>query len=215
MKRPTDVRRLDDVAFHTSAFGVAEEEADPVEHAVLGDSVAFVHDLTSGPLPEEYQSCDIIYSETPWPTTLKGFNERAGIDVQWADLKAAIWQMIEQRPCPVVLLAGPVVRRSLPATFDQAIDTSMFGGTPETGGSNCSALVYGAELPVEEDLPSHFELIRWLAGRFDRVGDPACGYGLAGRIFREQGKSFVLSDYNARCIGYIADRAEEWVPDGS
>ncbi len=57
--------------------------------------------------------------------------------------------------------------------------------------------------------------IRYLFDEFPNV--VACisgGYGRAGRIFYEAGKRFVMSDYNASCIGHIAKEWQMWVkPD--
>jgi 2-polyprenyl-3-methyl-5-hydroxy-6-metoxy-1,4-benzoquinol methylase len=57
------------------------------------------------------------------------------------------------------------------------------------------------------------EVIGHLARRYARVGDFCCGYGRTLRLFARHGKRFTGSDYNARCIGYIAEHAPEWAPD--
>ncbi len=49
-----------------------------------------------------------------------------------------------------------------------------------------------------------------LAERYNRVGDFTCGYGRVGRIFSGAGKTWVMSDYNPTCIGYIGMNASGW-----
>ncbi len=71
------------------------------------------------------------------------------------------------------------------------------------------AYVYNAGFTPEWDGTD--QLLDYLAARFDRVGDFCAGYGWVPRAFARAGKTFVASDVNPLCIGYIAAHAEEWI----
>lgn len=178
----------------------------PADRYALGDSVAFRYDLTDvlsnkyGELPEEYRGCDILYSELPWRNGMDAFNERAGMSVTYADFMAAVSRVVLTTPdIPVILVTGRHALSRLPEP-SQVLTTSL-------NADPAVALLYNTRTkPVN----TATELITRIADRFDRVGDFCCGYGRTLRIFHRVGGTFVGSDYNASCIGYIADHAEGW-----
>lgn len=80
---------------------------------------------------------------------------------------------------------------------------------PVASRQEAVAYVYNAGFTTSWDGTG--ELLGYLAARFDRVGDFCAGYGWAPRAFTRAGGSFVASDINPQCIGYIAEHAAEWL----
>lgn len=174
-------------------------EAEPVDRFELDGSVAFRHDLTDG-LPTEYADCDVLYSDLPWQAGMDEFNSRSGAQTTYADFLRAVSVVVATSFVPVVLVTGRHAIKRLP-TARQNIRLDL-NGTPAV------ALVYGDERFPTANTAT--ELLLNLADRFDRVGDFCCGYGRTLRLFQGSGKSWVGSDNNAKCIGYIAAHAPQW-----
>jgi hypothetical protein len=164
---------------------------------------AFVHDLLAAPLPPAYERVDVVFSDIPWPAGFERFESRAGINGHhgprsWADLVCTYIGEVRRLGKPLVFSTNRSQHPELPQP-----DVKLPG---RLNGAHCRLWCYGIEVrPGDAEA-----VLRELAGRFDVIGDPMCGYGRAGRIFNEAGKSFVMSDYNSNCIGYIAEYAESW-----
>lgn len=167
----------------------------------LGQSVAFVHNVFEHLPTDEYSKCDILYMEPPWPSGYGVFNRRAHVEEgrTYGELMRRIGTIISSVSIPVALLIGKKAAACLPQP-DYVRETRLNGG---------KAWLAGYRLQVD-DTRSSRTILRELAERFNCVGDPFCGYGYSGQAFREQGKDFVLSDHNPKCIGYIAEHAEGW-----
>jgi hypothetical protein len=172
-----------------------ELDAPPLQRFEIGSSVAFMHDLESGPLPSEYASCDLLYVEPPWREGYEEFNARAGVvGRSYRHLMRSIGVAIYASKAPSVVIAGNAIGLLPPPS-------SVMSSTLHT--YRVTVLLYGLSPPTCVK-PSNESLIRALLQRYDRVGDFCCGYGLTARLALEAGKSFVVSDVNPRCIGYIA-----------
>ena len=162
--------------------------------------MAFVQDLLAGPLPAEYDACDVMYADLPWRAGFIEFERRTGAQGRsYADLMAAVFRIVRAATCPVVLTCGKLAWSHLPLPRE-TIHTRLNGAT-------CLALVYNADFKPE--CADTIALLHWLAERYGCVGDFCCGYGRAGRIFSEHGKRYIMSDYNSECIGYIGETFEK------
>jgi hypothetical protein len=171
-----------------------------------GRSMAFVRDVTQGPLSEEYASCDLLYTDLPWRSGWGRYQARAGErskSVDWLPFMAHVRHLIEGWGKPAVIVTGAHARSYLPAA-SQELPVRM----PVAGRQQAVAYVYNAGFTADWDDTS--DLLDYLAARFGRVGDFCAGYGWAPRAFVRAGGTFVASDINARCIGYIAEHAAEW-----
>lgn len=171
-------------------------------------SVAFVHDICSGPLPDTYQDCDVLYGDLPWQQGFSGYNDRAGVTDgrTYRTFLEAVAGIVTSQPQPVVLITGRHALRYLPDPDQQlAITVPVLNQA-------ALALTYRIQLPTRLRITT--EILAELAREFDRVGDFCCGYGRSSRAFARAGKTFVASDYNPECIGYIADHAPGWVTRG-
>lgn len=153
------------------------------------------------PLPEAFASCDVLYSEPPWPRGQAVFDQRAGASTDHAALLARCNEIARRLRIPVIYVGGISFLRRLHVP---ALVPTTLNGFPAV------AACYRAVVPA--GLPDAQAVLRLMSRRWGRVGDPMAGYGRAGRIFAQAGGSFVLSDYNARCIGYIAQHAKGWFP---
>jgi hypothetical protein len=180
-------------------LGLAPAPADVIHR--FGPSAAFVHDLTRDGLPSAFNDCDVIYTEMAWRAGYDTFMKRAGRAPGGfrCYVEELAW-MAEDTRVPFYLVTGKDILRRLPKPAIAAEGQLRKGG--------CMIAVYGTDLPLPA--PDTLELLAALAARHQRVGDPCCGYGTAGRIFAERGKTFVLSDVNAKCIGYVARHAPSW-----
>lgn len=190
---------------------LAPEPAEPRNWWTDGLSVAFVRDVTRGPeLPEEYQSCDLLYAELPWRSGYERYQVRAGgvsAASDWPEFMTRVHGLIAGWQKPAVIVAGLHARSRMPAAGQELPVRLLVAGRQAA-----LAFVYNAGFTTEwADTEG---LLRYLAARFGRVGDFCAGYGRAPRAFTLEGGSFVASDINPRCIGYIAEHAADWPRKG-
>lgn len=164
--------------------------------------VAFVHDIMAGPLPAEYDSCDVFYMDPPWRNGFQTFNERADI-VDGRAYEEFTTALIAALPAdvPTVIVTGKHARPFYPDEMDL---------TPvRLNEHDAIAYTRHVTLPAvatTDDVLSH------LARTYQHVGDPCCGYGNTARAFMAAGKRYTVSDINPRCIGYIASNSALWSP---
>jgi hypothetical protein len=168
-------------------------------------SYALRHDLLAGPIPWQFAYASVLYAELPWKTGFDEYNDRAQVDDDrtWRQFLAAVSDVITDAKQPAVVLVGPHAVPYLPDP-DQNIPV-ILAHLPKP--PTVRALVYRTRVA---EVPDNTELLTWLAGQYSCIGDFCCGYGWSGRIFAENGGTFVLSDYNPRCIGYIAAHGTDW-----
>ena len=148
------------------------------------------------PLPIEFQQCDILYAEPSWRSGIARFNERAGIKVDFKEYVNSIREIIINSEVPVVLNWGVNETKQMPVP-DMAYMSKLWNI------SDCTLSIYNthSEWPKFQSTES---LFWWLSQKFECIGDFNCGYGNSGKRFLEQGKKFVMSDYDQQCVGYIA-----------
>ena len=153
-----------------------------------------VHDLFTGPLPEEYRVCDVFYTDLPWQAGFQAFEQRVGAQGRsYREFMATVSCIVRGLGVCCVLVTGRHALKHLP--IPEAVMTSTLNGSP------CLLVVYHAHF--DRHFWTTIDLLHYLAEHFQCVGDFCCGYGRAGLIFTRHGKRFVMSDYNPRCISYI------------
>jgi hypothetical protein len=168
-------------------------------------NVALWHDVTLG-LPIQMYACDVLYSELPWKDGYAEFNRRADAAINRRPLNRLTYEewcyrlsvTLARWDRPFVLVAGRAALRHMAAEWVAPCDLN--GST---------AVAFGAGLPAIHRRTAD-DVLASLADRYQCVADPCCGYGRSARAFAERGKSFVVSDHNPRCIGYIKTHAGEW-----
>lgn len=171
-------------------------------------SIAFVHDVvvSRGRLPREYAPCDVIYTEMAWRPGYARFLDRAQAPAStFAQYLTSLNTVVSGLTIPVCVVTGKSLVRYFPQPT-QRLDI-FFPDTLHKKGQ-CVALVY--RMTITHAVRETLDVLTEIAGRFNCVGDPCCGYGNTGRAFAEAGRRFVLSDFNARCIGWIAQHASLW-----
>lgn len=192
------MRRTALVGYHTALAGGTELSAEPCDRVEFSDGVALCHNLWH-PLPVEFAACDVWYAEPPYRSGYDVFNGRAGcVDPPWPVFQRRIGRLAEEAPVPVVLAIGRDAIRYHPGAD---------GGLPvKHNGEPAWLVTYRALIgrPQTTD-----EAIHELMQRHECIGDFCAGYGRTGRIAREHGKRFVMSDHNPVCIGVIAKNFAE------
>lgn len=189
--------------YHTAL--AAPIDAPPIDRYVWPDgSIAFRHDVIAG-LSSEFDPCDILYADPPWPAGFAKFRERARSyaaqlheATTFAQLMRAVGAIVERDTRPAFIVTGSTGLSLLPVP-DQVIPSTL-------NGSPAKIAVYRLLMagPSAEFVSARALLI-FLAQRFGCVGDFMCGYGRSARIFRYFGKRFVCSDFNPSCIGYLRE----------
>lgn len=178
----------------------SELNVEPVERAVCRDGIVLCWDVTTGHLPTDFDACDVLYAEPPWRDGMAVFNERVGGGPAYEDVIASVNRVIVSTRRPVVIVTGRHAEKKY-NTPNQRVEITL-------NGAPAIALVYRTFIytPVNtnEDVIAH------LAEEFACIGDFMCGYGNTARIASRHGARWVLADYNPRCVGYVAEHADEW-----
>lgn len=196
------------VEYYSALKGSATPDGCPKLSRYEGKyGVAFPYDISVGVIPQEMEEADVLYSDLPWVGGYKKFLERAGVEgaPKYQTFLYAVRWAIEMAGKPAVMVTGKHAIQYL---------------CPESGrdiklnGRDAVALLWGfgpeqqRRVEQEEEIVTAYDLLVWLAERFYCVGDFCCGNGRAGEVFAWFGKRYVMSDINARCIGYISDRVK-------
>lgn len=179
---------------------------EQVKRFEINGSVAFVYDIENGKLPKEYDECDVFYTEIPWDKGYEVFNKRADKKGgSYSKFVASLTNIIQSVTYdkPLVIVAGKHLYSHIPVPSGVAYGVE-FNGYPSM------AYFYGIDIRDNIKVGSNEKIIEALSNEFNRVGDFCCGYGNVGKSFYKKGKSFVMSDINPRCIGYIKENIKKW-----
>ena len=158
--------------------------------------VLMQNDIIINGLPSEFNDCDVLYAEPPWPHGFQIFNKRAGAShTSYADLGRAIRNIIETYTVPIYILLGKRMLQMLPEP-DQLIETILNGNSATVAVWKDK---YNGPVKNTEHICNH------LGSRYECLGDFTCGYGACVKNFLEGGGSkFVASDYDGKCITVMA-----------
>lgn len=168
--------------------------------------LAFAHDLMSLPvLPPEFGACDVLTAEIPWQRGFGTFNERAGVDDgrTYKAFLGRVSDIVDAATVPVYLITGRHALPRLPAP-DTITDTRLNEWDAVILGYRPDPAIGSETFGVVQ------EMLHRLAQTYECAGDFCCGYGRTGRFFLRSGKRAVLSDFNASCVGYVAEHAPGW-----
>lgn len=186
--------------FYYSALDKRDTAVDhePVQLFEFGGNIAMAHSIESCTLPPAYARCDVLYTEPPWEHGYDIFNNNAHEKgTSYKEFMEKINIIVRNENKPTVIIIGK--------KYVKLLDTPAGLISVELNGYPALALFYNMQ-PVNAE--TNIELIEKLSQAFDCVGDFCCGYGNTGRIFFENRKSFVMSDVNPRCIGFIKNYYE-------
>jgi hypothetical protein len=194
-----------------SAHKPAVTDAPATDRIELAGSVAFVHDIITAPatrpLPAEYDNCGAIVTDLPWRNGFDTFNQRAGITDgrTYRDFIAALARVIATRDIPIYLVTGTHALKQLPGNLPEP----AFSGPIRLNEHPSIVIAYHAPAPKRRWVVAQ-DLLGEVITDHARIGDFCCGYGRTARIAANRGKTFVASDVNPQCIGYIAAHLPEW-----
>lgn len=183
-------------AYHTAlSYGHEHSEVSSIERVEFTDGVALRHDIWRD-LPADFDACDVIYAEPPWPIGYQVFNERANVTAPpWSAFQVRLADHAAERLAAgvgTILLGGKLALRYHPnATKVQPVTLNH---------DRVNLICYG----VETEGATTIDVMNDVASRFACIGDYCCGYGRTITIVRRHAKRFVMSDHNGQCIGYIA-----------
>ena len=188
--------------YHSALFDELKGQIG-VKRVDYQQSTALVYDVISDVVPNEFFDCDLIYTEPCWKDGFNKFNDRAGVTSSrtYQGYIASMNDIILKLNVPTVVITGKHALRYW-LQPNQMFESKL------VHGSNCVALVYNFKL--DRPYASVVDMLPELAAKFNKVGDFNCGYGYTGKIFAGCGKNFVISDYNAKCIGYISNNIKGW-----
>ena len=163
------------------------------------ECVAFSHDLTTEQgLPNQFDPCDVFYSEIPWQHGYTKFYERAELKANssYSNFIESLKYVVSLMDRPFLLTGGKGLAKRIPEA-DEVRDISMV---------HCDAWLYSYNCKIPQDITTTLDLLDYLAEAYSCLGNFTCGYGHSGFKFLENGKRFVMSDINQYCIGYIDEQ---------
>ena len=193
-----NTRGTNNLPYHTALNHSNLTDDLPVDRVEVGGNIALRYNIFD-PIPKEYEKCDAMFCEPPWRHGFNVFNERVGFaGPTWVDFMNRINTIISETKVPVVITAGKAALRYLEG-YTAIYPTSL-------NGANAFLVAWNVTI---EDTSSAEAATQEICERFNVIGDWCCGYGRTAHYAKEAGKRFVVSDYNAQCIGYIANRIME------
>jgi len=159
------------------------------------------NDIISQGLPIEFDECDFLWAEPPWPHGFKVFNERANADHKsYQNLVDAISEIIESSDKPIYMPLCKSLLRGLP-NADQVEETSLNSG---------EALLAIWNDEYVGPYKTTNEICQTLGSIYSCIGDFTCGYGNCVVDFIEGGgKKFVASDFDGKCVTVMAARMKK------
>lgn len=158
-------------------------------------SVVFKHDITNG-CHDVFWRADVIYTEPAWQHGYEIFANRAGINQPkpYKEYLLAIKDVIETLSVPAYVVMGRHMVRILRPECTAEL---------RLHGYKCLLGIYNAD-PI--NVPNNTAALQHVAQNPDYrcILDFCCGYGNTAAAALRAGKKFVCSDFNAKCVYYIA-----------
>lgn len=160
------------------------------------------NDIIADGLPSEFDLCDVLYAEPPWPHGFHVFNKRAGVSgPSYDDLAKAIENIILTKKKPTFILLGKTLLRKLPEA-EVVLETIL-------NGNSVIMAVWNAS--YSGPTTNTAEICKYLGSQYAIMGDFTCGYGSCIRNFLLGGGSrFVASDYDGKCITVMSAQMENY-----
>jgi hypothetical protein len=116
--------------YHTALLkgSITFDNVRPTSFAELPNGIIMQNDFIKNGLPQQFDGCDLLYAEPPWPHGLKVFNKRAGVnDFPYEKLVNAFNQLLQFTDKPVYLFVGSQMLKQL-IQPKQVFDTKLNGG---------------------------------------------------------------------------------------
>jgi hypothetical protein len=190
------------VIYHSALKRFKEWKGEKCYQFQSPDISAYVADIFDG-THDEMRKVDFIYTEPPFPSGYKVFNNRAKPTEsrQWSDLMTRMRESLEELDKPAYIMGGYLFDPIFKNWNKQPVLSSIHKGA--------GTIFYNQTIPDFKPKTT-FTLLKALYGIHETGGDIACGYGLVGYMAKKHGKKAVLTDYNPYCIGYIKQESHKW-----
>jgi len=186
--------------YHTALkkeVGVKNDEiGKSLDFFESGGNVVFCWDLTKG-MNEHFLKADAVYSEISWKVGYDVFAERAGkvagVD-EWVDYLVKVREVIDSLGVPAFVTGGKAMEKFFRPCGVHKIklhdyDSFLF-------------LFNGASVP--DSVVDNDDVIDFVVKKYGVVLDFSCGYGNLAKVALLNGKRFVCSDINGKCVYYLA-----------
>lgn len=154
-------------------------------------------------LPKEYNECDFLYVEVPYPQGIKIFDERANIKQarNVDDFALALREIIQDCKKPIGIVTSKILHKKLPTPTD-TYEMKIHVGKVTFALHN---------LDCKYKFRTSSELMNFVANQFNCLGDFCCGYGFPLMEFLNYGgKKIIASDYNDKCITILKQKIEQY-----
>lgn len=195
---------------HQYHSALTEEMSDlrPLQHYANNGSLVFKHDVCDG-WAFAFGKADAIYAEPAWRPGFEKFMARADQAEQasFDQYMDGILEIVERFNKPTFVVAGahhrPFYRRFDPTYFPIVLH----------GASKCFLAVFNDVKTFRNKPPTtNEEALQKIAKSFNVIADFSCGYGQTAAVALENGKRFICSDVNAKCVGYVAETFLGYTP---
>ena len=194
--------------YHTALKGKFKTFYPEVENLIdsytdqWGNTI-FTQDIMLEPLSKEFQKCNAIYCEPPFPHGFKIFNKRAnknypsGYEMFCQRVQKIVLQELTNKR-PLFMITNKKLLSFLPTPHDSK--PVLLNDNPET------VSVWNFE--INFDFETNYELVGNLV-HFGCIGDFCCGYGSPLIHFlKSGGQQIVGSDFDRKCITVFKERLE-------
>ena len=154
-------------------------------------------------LPKEYDECDFLYVEVPYPQGIKIFDERANIKKTRTvdEFALALTKIIENAKKPIGIVTSKILHKKLPPP-DDLYDIKIHIGKVTFAIHN---------LDVSYKFKTSTDLMNYVANNYECLGDFCCGYGYPLlEYLKFGGKKIIASDYNSQCITILKKKIEDY-----
>jgi hypothetical protein len=186
--------------YHTALLkgSITFDNVRPTSFAELPNGIIMQNDFIKNGLPQQFDGCDLLYAEPPWPHGLKVFNKRAGVnDFPYEKLVNAFNQLLQFTDKPVYLFVGSQMLKQL-IQPKQVFDTKLNGGDGLMAVWNDS---------YDGSHESTVAICKNLGKRYNIIGEFMAGYGASVKSFlRGGGKKFVAADFDGKCVTVMASQ---------
>jgi hypothetical protein len=174
-----------------------------LESYQAGGSRVFRYDIVNDrPVPEIFKKAQVIYSEPAWPYKYDVLCKRAGLkkdEIDYADYLENIWTLIHGLGVPAYIIASSKMMKIL-------LDPELIVPV-KLNGAEAKLCIWN--IPYDdfifiENNSKNTDIIKYVVGKYNTILDFSCGYGNIVRPALDVGKKFICSDFNAKCVYYIA-----------
>jgi len=164
--------------------------------------LAFTYDfIPKQSLPNEYDKCDFLYVEVPYPQGIKIFDERANVKETRTvdDFALALSKIIMDTKIPIGIVTSKILHKKLPPA-NSIHEMSIHVG-------KVTFAMHNYILPFQFQRST--DLMQYVANNFNCLGDFCCGYGYPLiQYLKFGGKKIIASDYNSQCITILKKNME-------